>query len=122
MADPVHDPIPQVLAEIQAGEGLSPAAAGRLFPGHRGGKSVDPSTPFRWITKGAKASDGLLVKLEAVRVGGRWLTSRSAVARFVAALTPSTGPPPASTSSDRTPSARRRASEHADAALKKLGA
>jgi hypothetical protein len=118
--DPVPDGIPQVLAEIQAGEGLSPAAAGRLFTGHRGGKSVAPSTPFRWITKGAKAADGRVVKLEAVRVGGRWLTSRAAVGRFVAALT--TGPPADPTSFDRTPSARRRASEHADAALEKMGA
>ncbi|MCE9566555.1 MAG: hypothetical protein K8U57_31410 [Planctomycetes bacterium] len=42
---------------------------------------------WRWRNTGARATDGTLVKLECVRVGGRWLTSRGAVARFVSALT-----------------------------------
>jgi hypothetical protein len=58
MADSLPDPTPapSVLAEIQAGEGLSLAAAGRLFPGHRGGRAVDPSTVFRWVTDPASAA------------------------------------------------------------------
>jgi len=83
--------VPQVLAEIQGGDGLGLAAAGRLFPAHRGNGSVDPSTVFRWIVKGVKSVSGVPVKLEAVRVGGRWLTSRGAIARFVAATTATTG-------------------------------
>lgn len=60
MADPAADPTtaPPVLTEIQSGEGLSLAAAGRLFPGHRGGRTVDPSTVFRWVTKGTTAGGG----------------------------------------------------------------
>jgi hypothetical protein len=115
--------VPQVLTEIQSGGGLSLSTAGRLFPGHRGGKSVDPSTVFRWITKGSRTVGGKTVKLEAVRAGGRWLTSRGAVARFVAALTAAADPastttPPAS----RTPAVRRRAAEKAVATLKAMGA
>src|SRR5947208_15924617 len=126
MADLVSgtEAVPPVLAEIQSGEGLSLSAAGRLFPGHRGGRSVDPSTVFRWVTKGTRTPGGQLVKLEAVRVGGRWLTSHGAVARFVAALTAASDPasgtstPPA----NRTPAARKRASEKAAATLKAMGA
>ncbi|VTS01854.1 : DUF1580 [Gemmata massiliana] len=115
--------VPQVLAEIQAGAGLSLSAAGRLFPGHRGGAAVDPSTVFRWRTKGTRTAAGAVVKLEAVRVGGRWLTSRGAVARFVAALTAAADPTPVVTPVvPRTSAARTRASERAVAALKKMGA
>lgn len=125
MADVVSEPVSQVLAEIQAGEGLSLSAAGRLFPGHRGGKSVDPSTVFRWVTRGTRTTGGALVKLEAVRVGVRWLTSRGAVARFVTALTAASDPAPAADRTpvtSRRPSATRRASEKAAAALKAMGA
>jgi hypothetical protein len=48
----------------------------------------------RWICQGAIAPSGQKVKLEAVRVGSRWKTSSEAIQRFVAALTPSTDPPP----------------------------
>lgn len=123
MADSVSDAVPQVLAEIQSGEGLSLSAAGRLFPGHRGGASVDPRTVFRWITRGTRTSGGQTVKLESVRVGGRWLTSRGAVARFVAALTDAAAPTsPAAPPAARTPTARRTASGRAAEALKRMGA
>ncbi len=118
--------VPQVLAEIQSGDGLSLSAAGRMFPGHRGGASVDPSTVFRWVTRGTRTAAGQTVRLEAVRVGGRWLSSRGAVARFVAALTDAAAPmsahPPSATTASRSPAARRRASEKAVATLKAMGA
>jgi hypothetical protein len=123
VADTVSEAVPQVLAEIQSGEGLSLSAAGRLFPGHRGGASVDPSTVFRWVTKGTKTARGQVVKLEAVRVGTRWLTSRGAVARFVAALTAaSDSAPAAAPPTTRTPAARRRAVEKAVTTLEAMGA
>lgn len=123
MPDPVPEavsPAP-VLTEIQSGEGLSLSAAGRLFPGHRGGATVDPSTVFRWVTRGTTVR-GRAVKLEAVRAGARWLTSRGAVARFVAALTDAAVPAsdtPVPTS--RTPSARSRAAEAAGRELRRRG-
>lgn len=62
MADPIStpacDPVTQVLSEIQNGGGLGLSAAGRLFPAHRGEGSVNPSTVFRWVKKGAKYPPG----------------------------------------------------------------
>jgi hypothetical protein len=115
--------VPQVLTEIQGGEGLSLSAAGRLFPGHRGSKSVDPSTVLRWLTKGARTTGGHLVKLEAVRVGARWITSRGAVARFVAVLTTAAIPPATkAVAPTRTTRQREQAAERAIRDLERRGA
>jgi hypothetical protein len=121
-ANTPQEAVPQVLAEIQAGDGLSLSAAGRMFPAHRGEGTIDPSTTFRWVTRGSRATDGRLVKLEAIRVGARWLTSRAAVARFVQALTATAALETTSTPAPRTAAARRKASESADAELKRRGA
>ena len=77
-------------AEIQAGGGLSLSAAGRLsdFPGHRGNGTVDPSTVFPLAHEGdAVLPDGRVDSWRPSVWAGGWLTSRGAVARFVAALT-----------------------------------
>jgi hypothetical protein len=58
-----------------------------LPPGRNRAKPV-LGTVLRWIITGAKGPDGELVRLEAVRVGGKWLTSREALARWTARLTP----------------------------------
>ncbi|QDU20661.1 DUF1580 domain-containing protein [Urbifossiella limnaea] len=113
MADGVSE-VPLVLTEIRAGGGMSLSGVGRQFPGHRGGPAVDPSTVFRWATKGLNLA-GRTVKLEAVRVGHRWLTSSQAVARFVAALTPVDPPPAPAPIAPTTDPARR-----AKAAIKTL--
>jgi Protein of unknown function (DUF1580) len=47
-------------------------------PGHR----VHLSTIIRWKDRGVQG-----VRLEAVRLGGRWVTSREALARFVSGVT-----------------------------------
>lgn len=112
--------ITMLLSEIERGEGLALAAAGRLFPAFRGSGSVGPSTVFRWVTKGTKSAGGIIVKLAAARVGSRWLTSRSAVTRFVAALTEEADPIPVPVS--RTPSQQRKASEAAARKLEQMGA
>ena len=61
---------------------LTLAAACRLYPGARGAKSKHPKTIIRYIRKGCRADNGTLVKLEAIRDGGRLLTSREALIRF----------------------------------------
>jgi hypothetical protein len=99
--------VSSVLSEIQNGGGLSLSAAGRLFPGHRQNGSIHSSTVFRWVTAGAKTAAGQVVRLEAVRVGRRWLTSRGAISRFVAALTPNTDTPPARSPASSTAAQRR---------------
>jgi hypothetical protein len=95
---------------------LSQAAA--RFPGHRGAERLHPATMTRWILKGVRAVDGRRVKLEAVRVGCRWLTSEPALQRFADALSgPATDSAPS-----RTPTARQKASERAAAELRAMGA
>jgi hypothetical protein len=95
---------------------LSQAAA--RFPGHRGAARLHPATLTRWILKGATAVDGHRVKLEAIRIGCRWLTSEPALQRFADALSapPTGGTPP------RSPTARQKASERAGAELRAMGA
>jgi hypothetical protein len=98
------------------------AAAAKIVPPGRNGKRTHVSTLIRWITRGAPAPDGSCVRLEAVRLGSRWVTSREALARFTERLTPKfsepTGKP---ANAPRSPASRRRASDRAAAELKKLG-
>jgi hypothetical protein len=95
------------------------ADACKLVPPARRGKRTHISTLVRWILIGAKSPSGELVKLEALRIGNRWVTSRGALQRFAERLTPSTDRDP--TPSLRTPTARQRASERAAAELEALG-
>jgi hypothetical protein len=74
---------------------------------------------FRWVTIGVPGPDGRRVKLEAVRVGGRWLTSVEAMKRFAARLTPRPDAEPAA--SRRTLKQRERANARAEKELHKLG-
>jgi Protein of unknown function (DUF1580) len=54
----------------------------RHLPSTLLGRRVHLSTVIRWRTRGVGG-----VRLEAVRLGGRWVTSREALARFTAAVT-----------------------------------
>jgi hypothetical protein len=94
------------------------AAAAALVPPARRGRKTHISTLLRWITSGAKAPDGSPVKLEAVRLGGRWMTSREALQRFAEKLTPGCD---RAAPERRSPSRRHRASERAAAELKAAG-
>src|SRR3954451_21712132 len=90
------------------------------FPPSRGGKSLHYSTLLRWILRGARPSEGRLVRLDAVRIGHKWCTSRAAAQRFVEALTPRLDvDAPAPT--PRTSGHRQRAAERAGEVLERLG-
>jgi hypothetical protein len=102
------------------------AAATLLVPGHRANQHVAVETLWRWVVKGAKATTGTRVKLEACRVGSRWLTSAEAVGRFVENLTAASiesdgegekNEPPVTTPAARTRRAKA-ASAELDEALK----
>ena len=95
-----------------------PQAARRLPPGRRD-RPVSLSCVLRWVLEGAPGPDGQRVRLEAQRVGGRWLTSVEALARFAAALTPPLSDKPVS--STRTPTQRKRASARAGKKLQQVG-
>ena len=91
------------------GEPLIPlAAVSGVLPAHRGSGHIGGQTVFRWITRGVRAVDGRVVRLEAVRLGSRWLTSAAAVGRFSAALTTPAIAPTSPTADPTTPSAPRR--------------
>lgn len=97
---------------------LSLSHAARLLPAGRGDRPVSLSCVLRWVLRGARSPNGDLVRLDALRLGGRWITSREAIQRFAEALTPRLVD---DARVRRTPTARQRASERADRALEKLG-
>ncbi len=93
---------------------LSQAAS--RYPGSRGAARLHPATITRWILIGIRAIDGRLVRLEAERLGCRWLTSEAALSRFAEALgTPAEDPL-------LSPAARNRAADAAGRELEKCGA
>jgi hypothetical protein len=98
---------------------LSLRDAAKLLPPARLGRPVSFACVWRWVLSGARAATGQKVKLEALRLGGRWVTSREALQRFAEALTPraeavAVDPP-------RSSAGRRRASERAGRALTAVG-
>jgi hypothetical protein len=107
-----------VLAEIGAGAGLSLAEAARLFPASRGKGRLHPATVWRWITAGVALPDGSTLRLEAVRLGGRYLTSREALLRFAGAQNAAGGGSPPAT---RSAVQRKRGNADAARQLERLG-
>jgi hypothetical protein len=59
----------------------------KLYPSFRNGRPTHISTLLRHITKGVRLANGEIVRLEGARLGGRWITSREAVQRFMERLT-----------------------------------
>jgi hypothetical protein len=98
---------------------ISLAAAAKLIPPARTGRRTHLSTLIRWITTGAKAPDGVRVRLEGYRMGSRWMTSAAALTRFMEALTPRLNAEPAP--APRSPAGRRRESERAAKELERAG-
>jgi hypothetical protein len=98
---------------------ISLTAAARSVPSSRGGKPTHISTLLRWILSGVKAPSGEVVRLEAIRLGGKWITSREALQRFAERLTPilAGSPPP----TPRTQTARLRAADRAARELERVG-
>jgi len=105
------------MIDIFSDSTLTLSQASKILPTGRNGARPHLSTLIRWIQHGAKAPDGHAVKLEAVRFGEKWLTSREAVARFVEELTPRLD----DRQLPRTPNRQRREAERASRELDKLG-
>src|SRR5262249_1574261 len=61
--------------------------AARLYPPFRVGRPTHISTVLRHITRGVRLATGTRIKLEGMRLGGRWVTSVEAVQRFSDRLT-----------------------------------
>ena len=107
------------MIELTCESVISLSQAADLLPPGRGGARPTLSCILRWILKGARSPSGELVRLEALRIGGRWVTSREALQRFAEALTPQLSGSPGST--PRSVSKRRQASELAARDLERLG-
>src|SRR5262245_48742030 len=97
--------------------GLAQLAAS--IKSHRRHGSLAIQACWRWATKGVKLPNGTVVKLETVRLAGRYLTSREAYKRFLLAQTPDSGQPaPAPV---RSPGKRERGSKRAERVLSAAG-
>jgi hypothetical protein len=92
--------------------------AARLVGNGRGGKPTHISTVLRWILKGVKAPSGEIVRLEGLRVGSRWVTTREALQRFATRLTPDLDTKQVTPVSS---AARRKAAERAERELARNG-
>jgi Protein of unknown function (DUF1580) len=111
----------ELAKKILSEEVLTLSQAAHRLPAQRGAGKTDPATVWRWIDKGVNTYDGRKIHLEAVRVGGRWLTSAEALIRFVAAQTPTANDDPATVPTPRTPTQRKRAADRAAQQLDKIG-
>jgi hypothetical protein len=105
------------MINVNSEELLSLRDAAKLLPSARSGKPVTFQCILRWALTGSLAPDGERVKLEAVRLGNRWVTSKEALQRFVIALTP----PEKKALKRRTPRQVKTACEKASRELEKLG-
>jgi Protein of unknown function (DUF1580) len=88
-------------------------------PSNRVGGSVTVSALWRWISQGVQGPDGRIIRLEALRIGGRYYSSIPALHRFILAqqdAPPSEPPAPA-----RTPTKRKRSSRGRDEVLEAAG-
>jgi hypothetical protein len=99
---------------------ISLPEAARLMPPGRRNRPVNLSTILRWVLDGVRLPSGGTVRLQAVRMGGRWLTSKEALQRFADAQTPRLDGRPEETA-PRPPAARQRASERAARGLEEAG-
>jgi hypothetical protein len=108
-----------LLEEIDRGEGMPLSQLAQRVPRVRLGKPVSLSCVLRWVLDGAKVQgqNGRRVKLEAVRLGGKWISTPGALRRFILAQTPGDQPPPTM----RTAGQRTRATEKATRELEQAG-
>jgi hypothetical protein len=59
----------------------------RRIPPTKGKRPVDTSTITRWITKGVRAANGTVTRLEAKRFPGGWKVTSEALEEFIDRLT-----------------------------------
>lgn len=108
----------ELLDEIDKSEGMPLSALARRLPGTRQGKPVSLSCVLRWVLDGATVEKGpraRKVRLEAVRIAGKWISTPGALRRFILAQQPGYTAP------IRSPSQRSRAAERAKRELDKAG-
>ncbi|MFO0964763.1 MAG: hypothetical protein U0793_04125 [Gemmataceae bacterium] len=108
----------RIVEEIARGEGQSLTQLAKLFPPARRDKPVTLGCVLRWVLHGVRLPSGETIRLEAARCSGRWLSTRPAVERFLAAQTPAAH---LAQALPRSEGQRRRAADRAAAELTKVG-
>jgi hypothetical protein len=108
-----------MVIDLQNEKTISLSQAARTLPPFRLGRPVTLSCVLRWVLQGVKTTDGRRVRLEALRLGGKWITSMEAIQRFAEAQTPTPNHPSMATL--RTPTRRRKAADRAGKELEKIG-
>lgn len=104
--------------DLTSESALTLSQAAKLVPSYRAGRPTHVSRLVRWITNGVRTDDGRLVKLEALRLGGQWVTSALAIQRFAEAMTPSEAD---IHSPSQNTASRRKAAERASRELDAIG-
>src|SRR6058998_1845316 len=106
------------MIDLKSETKLSLSQAAAQVPSTRQNKQVHVSTIVRWILRGVCG-----VRLEAVRVGGRWVTTHEALERFSVALTAQyiSPPSPIGTSGRQDASHRQRQQDRVEEQLAALG-
>ncbi len=99
--------------------GLNPTQLAKLIPSPRTGHASHSSKVVRWIVNGVLVN-GQCVKLEALRMGGQWVSTAGALHEFGERLALSrseTSPQPLPASTSK----RRREVERAERTLEHIG-
>jgi hypothetical protein len=107
------------MLDITTEQTLGLAELARKGPRGVGDKPLHFSTLVRWITRGVRSPSGEVVRLEAARLGGRWVSSLEALQRFTDRLTPRIDDTPMPI--PRSPGQRARGAEQARNELRRLG-
>lgn len=100
--------------------GLS--TGGRLLGSLRDGKPVHPATLSRWIGQGIRLADGTRLRLEAITIGSKWVTSRAALIRFIEKQQLQQSADCAAEDAVRSPSSFDRSAKRAGDELQRMGA
>lgn len=71
-----------IVISIHEEQLLTFGQAANWLPPTRRGNSLHPNTIWRWAKRGLKATDGRIVRLDTIKVGGTNCTSVEAMQRF----------------------------------------
>ncbi len=111
-----------LIERIIAEGAIGCAEAARMFGTFRSGRPCHPATISRWCISGVRVREGCRVKLEHFRGAGKFMTSKPAIFRFLAAQQDPVESAEPSTIALTTPSERHRAIEAAAREMEAAGA
>jgi hypothetical protein len=75
------------MIDVTTEQSINMREAARVYGASRGGRPTHVSTIVRHIVRGTRLRSGETVHLEGGRIGGKWVTTRQAIQRYVERLT-----------------------------------